>query len=99
MPYPEFDKTVAELDQPWFFGPQAGANYRGILTTKFNAALNRAQIERALSLGVYLVHSDANKQQRAALRAAMLANFLMNSHPVELRHQLKKGTKPSISRP
>jgi hypothetical protein len=90
MPYPEFDKTVAELDQPWFFGPHAGTNYRGILTTKFNAAFNRPQIEAALSLGVYLVHSDTNKQHRAALRAVMLANFLMNSHPVDLRDQLKK---------
>ena len=90
MPYPEFDKTVAELDQPWFFGPQAGVNYRDILTTKFNVAFNRLQIETALSLGGYLVHSDANKQQRAALRAVMLANFLMNSHPVGLRDQLKR---------
>src|SRR5438552_3643209 len=90
MPYPEFDKTVAELDQPWFIGPHAGTNYRGILTTKFNAAFNRPQIEAALSLGVYLVHSDTNKQHRAALRAVMLANFLMNSHPVDLRDQLKK---------
>jgi hypothetical protein len=90
MPFPEFDKTVAELEQPWFFGPQAGANYRATLTAKFNQAANRAQINTALSLGVYLNHSDANKQQRAALRAVMLANFLMFSHPVELRNRLKK---------
>jgi hypothetical protein len=89
MPYPEFDKTVAALDQPWFFGAQAGSNYRGILTTKFNAAFNRAQIEAALSLGAYLRHTDVNKQQRAALRAVLLANFLMTSHPVELRNELK----------
>jgi len=90
MPYPEFDKTVAELDQPWFFGPQAGANYRGVLTTKFNAAVNRAQIDSALSLGAYLVHSEANKQQRAALRAVLLANILMGNLPVELLGQLKQ---------
>jgi hypothetical protein len=89
-PFPEFDKTIAELDQPWFFGPHAGANYRGILTTQFNAAVNRAQIDKALSPGVYVVHSDANKQQRAALRAVLLANFLMNSHPVGLVDQLRK---------
>jgi hypothetical protein len=89
MPFPEFDKTVAELDQPWFFGPQAGVNYRNTLTQRFNVAVNKAQIEAALSLGIYVVHSEANKQKRAALRATLLANFLMNSHPVGLRDQLK----------
>jgi len=90
MPYPEFDKTVAALDQQWLFGPQAGANYRNILTTEFTAAFNKTQINAALSLGNYVVHSDANKQRRAALRAVMLANFLMRSHPVTLRDQLKR---------
>ena len=90
MPYPEFNKTIAQLDQPWLFGPQAGPNYRDILTQKFNAALNKTQIEAALSLGHYLNHSDANKQKRAALRAVLLAKFLMTNHPVGLRNQLKQ---------
>ncbi|MCS6303737.1 MAG: hypothetical protein H8K07_08735 [Nitrospira sp.] len=90
MPYPEFDKTVAELVKPWFFGLQAGATYQNILTTKFNAAPNQQQIDAALSLGGYLGHSEANKQQRAALRAVLLVNFLMKSYPVQYRDRLKE---------
>jgi len=90
MPYPEFDKTVAELDQQYLFGPVAGANYRGLLTTAFNNSPNKAGIETALSLGAYLIHSDANKEKRAALRAVLLANFLMGGVPVGDRDRLKK---------
>jgi len=90
MPFPEFDRTVDELDQPWLFGLQAGAHYRNILRRQFNAAWNRPQIDAALSLGNYLVHSEANRKQRAALRAVMLANFLVKSYPVGQQNQLKR---------
>jgi hypothetical protein len=89
MPISEFDKTVDELVQQWFFGPQVGGNYRGTLRTRFDASPNRAEINAALSLGAYLVHSEANKQQRAALRAVMLASFLMKGVPVTQRDLLK----------
>lgn len=89
MPYPEFDKTTAALLEAWAWGPATGAAYREKLRTKFDAAPNKAQIDAALSLGIHMDHSVQNQQKRQALRAAMLAKFLMMNYTVAQRDQLK----------
>lgn len=81
MPYDHYNKTYAALVQQWMFGPQTGAQYQQRLQAKFNAAANKAQIDQALSLGNYMNHTTAKEQQRLAVRAVLLAHFLMDGRP------------------
>jgi len=85
MPIEHMNPTIGALAEAWFLGPEIGPKYGNLLKRKFNARADQQAIDDALALGGYLVHSDSNKRQRHALRAVLLANFLMKNQPVSLR--------------
>ena len=93
MPYDHYAKTIAALVQPWMFGPQTGARYQQMLQAKFNAAANKAQIDTALSLGNYAFHTTQKEQDRLALRAVLLAHFLIDGRPVAERDSVLARSK------
>ncbi|WP_144290167.1 hypothetical protein [Ideonella sp. A 288] len=93
MAYPHVSKTIAELAEPWFLDQPRGKTYGAILQSKFDAADNRAAIESALTLGGYLLHIESQKHKRRAVRAVMLANFLMKGFPVQQHAQLRERSE------
>lgn len=92
MPHPHFDSVISSLVEPWFYGNprSAGTNYGKLLTDKFAVRTDKDAIEKGLGLGAYLVHSEANKQQRMALRAVMCAHVLMRNEAATRLPAVKK---------
>jgi hypothetical protein len=82
------DATISSLAEQWFFGPTLGPKYGQILQKRFNSRSDQRAVDDALALGGYLIHSDENKHQRHAVRAVLLANFLMKEQPLTLKDQL-----------
>lgn len=92
MPYAHVDSVIQALVEPWFFGAprSAGENYGKLLTRQFNARGDQAAVDAALGLGGYLIHTQANKNKRVALRAVMLASILMKGTKVGEVDALRK---------
>jgi len=84
--------VISSLVEPWFYGNprSAGTNYGKLLTDKFAVRTDKDAIEKGLGLGAYLVHSEANKQQRMALRAVMCAHVLMRNEAATRLPAVKK---------
>ena len=73
MAHPHIKKTLDAIKQQWL-----GGAYGQRYATQLEQALrtrNKQAVDGALSLGHYLVHSQANKQKRAAIRAVLLAEL------------------------
>ncbi len=88
-----YDNVIAilkSLEDPSLFGPQIGPKYALRLKMLFDEMNNRQAIDQAVSLGNYLVHSEANKRHRAALRAVLLGEFVAKRQPVVIRDTLLK---------
>ena len=89
MATPHFDAVIDALSQPWYFteskaratAAAQARTYATILTDEFNKRGDKEAIDSALGLGAYLVHSEANKRKRLALRAVLLADVLMKKRP------------------
>jgi hypothetical protein len=81
MPYPQYphlEKTLSALKEAWFLGAGPGQEYVTRIEAAFDSRLSTdwPQIDQALSLGFYALHTESHKQQRLALRAVLLANYL-----------------------
>jgi hypothetical protein len=82
MAGPHLQSTLDAITQV-LFTDGTGPHYVRQLQGQLDARPGDAQaIDSALSLGWYALHTDAHKRQRQALRAVLLANFLMKGVPV-----------------
>lgn len=70
------------------YGPQYAAQLDRKLANK-----NKKAIDGALSLGVYLNHSQSNKEKRVATRAILLAQFAVRNRPVQSKGQILSRLK------
>ncbi|MGQ5525500.1 hypothetical protein ACUHMQ_19880 [Chitinimonas sp. PSY-7] len=93
MPIQHLTSTIAALSEGWFLGPSLGPKYGERLASLFNSRPDKQNIDDALALGSYPVHSETNKQSRHALRAVLLANFLIKNQPVAIASQLREQYK------
>jgi hypothetical protein len=82
------DATIAALAEQWFLGPSLGQKYGQVLKQRFNARGDQRALDDALALGGYVLHTTGNKQQRHAVRAVLLADFLMKEQPLALKDSL-----------
>jgi len=87
------DKTFEAIQEPWLSGPRFGARYVRILEAALAKSKERAQINQALSLGAYLLHTQSNKRVRHATRAYLLAEFLMQAAPLDSRNALRANCR------
>ena len=91
MPTPHVDKTIAALTEPWFFArPDLGRSYGNLLQNGIDARPDRQAIDNALALGGYLLHIESHRRKRLALRAVLLANFLMKNYLVAEHDRLRR---------
>lgn len=79
MPHEHIEPTLQAIREGWFIGPDMGPSYCQVLTEKLNLRADRAALDAALALGGYLIHTEANKRHRHAIRAVLLATFLMKN--------------------
>lgn len=86
------DSTLAALPEPWFFGGEFGTKYARVLR---DAVRNHDEngVDAALALGGYLIHSESNKRERHALRAVLLAQFVLKGQPLTIKDQLRAQYK------
>jgi hypothetical protein len=79
--YSHLQKTLEALNEAWFLGVVAAQEYITRIEAAFDSRLDADQpkIDKALSLGFYaLRHTEPQREQRLALRAVLLANYLTN---------------------
>ncbi|ADV84423.1 hypothetical protein [Terriglobus saanensis] len=88
MRKPHIASTIKSLAEPWFIGSPLGLKYGILLNDALALNPDRDRIEEALALGNYTWHTQSNKHQREALRAVLLASFLMKGQPHALRDSL-----------
>jgi hypothetical protein len=85
---PHLDETIKALAEGWFLGGDLGTKYGMVLKRYVDERTDQPALDAALALGAYAVHSDGNKQQRKALRAVLLAQFVMREQPLSIKDQL-----------
>lgn len=84
MPTPHIDSTLDAIAEQWHLGPQLGPKYGALLLREIAQRADKVQLDAALALGNYLLHTQANKRQRSAVRAVLLAQFVMRKQPLAL---------------
>jgi hypothetical protein len=80
--------TLDALQENWFLGSELGPKYARVLKRYVDERTDQLGLDAALALGSYPVHTEANKQQRKALRAVLLAEFVMREQPLDIKDKL-----------
>lgn len=86
------DTTLAALPEPWFIGAELGEKYARVVREALRSHDANA-VDGALALGGYLVHTESNKRERHALRAVLLAQFVLKGQPLAIKEQLRAQYK------
>ena len=81
MPGPHVSTTLEAIGSLLFTDGTAPWYVRQ-LEQRLAARADRPAIDRALELGWYVLHTDPHKLQRHAVRAVLLAHFLMKNVPL-----------------
>ena len=88
--FEHYQQTIAVIPEPWLMGPGMGAKYAQRLNQTFAVRTDKQKVEDALALGWYALHTEQNKQHRHAVRAVLLATFLMKGQPTSLAQSFKR---------
>jgi hypothetical protein len=93
---PHIDSTIDALAEPWFLGPTFGPKYGAWLRREIALRNDGQALDAALALGGYFWHSEDRKRKRHALRAVMLATFVMKKQPISLRDRFCARFEPML---
>lgn len=92
MAFDHIQKTLDAIKNENWLGGGYGQRYVDQLNQKLQGK-NKQAIDSALSLGTYLIHSQANQDKRAATRAVLLAQFAVRNQPVQSKDMLTARLK------
>lgn len=88
--FKHYERTIAAIPEPWFMGLEKGAKYVQRLNMVFLVRTDKQTVDDPLALGSYLQHTETNKQHRHAVRAVLLANFLIKGQPTALGENFRE---------
>jgi len=82
MPTPHIDSTIAAIKENWFIGGNAGPKYAAKLQQEVDRRNDKAQVDAAMALGNYFWPTEEKPQKLHAIRAVLLAAFVIKKTPL-----------------